>query len=88
VQLGTKPPEFGSIEFDIDMAPVSLQAKSQRKSNLKAFVTSIVEQAGFLLSGDVKVQIEWSVHEQKRYETNASADTDNVIKPLLVSTPT
>ena len=66
------------------MAPVSLQARSlRRKSDFKAFVTSIVEQAGFLLSGDVKVQIEWYVHEQKRYETDASADTDNVIKPLL-----
>jgi len=66
------------------MAPVSLQTKKKgKKAAFIEYVKSIVEQAGFLLSGDVVVELEWFVHEQKRYESADSADVDNIIKPLL-----
>jgi hypothetical protein len=37
----------------------------------------------FLLAGDVKVGIEWTLHEQDRYESDAPPDVDNILKPLL-----
>lgn len=77
------PPESGEIEFSIERAPVSLQAKGERKREFKEHVAARVERAGFLLSGDVRVHIQWHVHEEKRYETSTSADVDNIIKPLL-----
>jgi hypothetical protein len=38
-----------------------------------------------LLSGDVKVGIEWTLHEQDRYESDAPPDVDNILKPVLDS---
>ena len=81
--LTDSPPESGKIEFSIERAPVSLQAKGKRKREFKKQVAARVEKAGFLLSGDVRVHIQWHVHEEKRYETSTSADIDNIIKPLL-----
>ena len=77
------PPESGEIKFIIDRPPVSLQSKGNRKKKFKEHVAAKVDTAGFLLSGDVSVRIQWSVHEQKRYETCTSADVDNIVKPLL-----
>ena len=81
--LTDSPPESGKIEFSIERAPVSLQAKGKRKREFKKQVAARVEKAGFLLSGDVRVHMQWHVHEEKRYETSTSADIDNIIKPLL-----
>lgn len=82
--LGQKPPIFGFIEFNIAKPPVSLQTNNKnRKTEFKEFVKNFVKKSGFLLSGDIKIQIEWYVYEQKRYETDKSADVDNIIKPLL-----
>jgi Holliday junction resolvase RusA-like endonuclease len=81
--LTDSPPESGEIEFSIERAPVSLQAKGNRKREFKEHVAARIAKAGFLLSGDVSVRIQWNVHEQKRYETGASADVDNIVKPLL-----
>lgn len=81
--LANTPPESGEIEFSIDRPPVSFQAKGKEKEKLKEHIATMVRQAKFLLSGDVKIYITWSVHEEKRYETDASADIDNIIKPLL-----
>jgi hypothetical protein len=38
-----------------------------------------------LLSGDVRVEVEWLLHEQDRYESDAAPDVDNILKPLLDS---
>jgi len=83
VPLGKEPPEFGCIEFWVDRQPVSLQAKGDKKREFKEFVSVIIKSAGFLLTGDIEIRIEWHIHEQKRYETDTSADTDNIIKPLI-----
>lgn len=61
------------------------KAKSDRRSEFKEFVVEELKSVSFLLSGDVKISIEWYSHEQKRYETTASTDIDNIIKPLLDS---
>ncbi|MBC2732728.1 MAG: RusA family crossover junction endodeoxyribonuclease [Desulfobacteraceae bacterium] len=82
---GKKPPLYGQIKFEIDKAPVSLQAKRNKKDDLKEFISKLLEGADYLLTGDVKIEIEWHVHEKKRYETDTSADIDNIIKPLLDS---
>jgi len=83
ITLEKLPPESGGIEFIIDRSPVSIQSMSKEKHEIKDHISSIVKSAEFLLSGDVKIYISWYVHEEKRYETDASADVDNIIKPLL-----
>lgn len=83
--LGKEPPEYGEIVFEVERSPVSLQSKSAKKREFKEFVSSIVKEAGFLLSGDVKIIIEWRVTEQHRYENSSAYDVDNIVKPLLDS---
>lgn len=82
---GERPSEDGRFSFEIKRPPVSLQAKSDKRSEFKEFVVEQLKSVSFLLSGDVKISIEWYTHEQKRCETTASADIDNIIKPLLDS---
>jgi len=81
--LEKTPPESGEIVFSIDRSPASFQTKGQSKQQYKDHIVEIVKKAGFLLSGDIQIYITWSVHEEKRYESDASADIDNIIKPLL-----
>lgn len=83
--LRKEPPEYGEIVFEVGRSPVSLQSKSAKKREFKDFVSSIVKGTGFLLSGDVKIIIEWRVTEQHRYEHSSAYDVDNIVKPLLDS---
>jgi Holliday junction resolvase RusA-like endonuclease len=80
-----QPPENGYIQFSFPFAPVSLQATSSRKEELKANVRAQLSAIEFLLSGDVSIEIQWNLHESIRYETDAAPDIDNVLKPLLDS---
>jgi Holliday junction resolvase RusA-like endonuclease len=77
------PPEDGLITFEVPVAPVSFQAPGSRKAGVVAAVRSIVSQCRYLLSGDVKISIEWQISERARYEFDSSADVDNIVKPIL-----
>ncbi|MDB5336224.1 MAG: hypothetical protein JWN70_1843 [Planctomycetaceae bacterium] len=74
-----EPPEFGEIEFTLPVAPVSKQASSAAKQRLVAEVRSITKPLEYLLDGEVQ----WHIHERLRWETDASPDVDNILKPLL-----
>lgn len=78
-----EPPDYGSLEFSVSVAPVSLQANSDKKRKLKEEIRRLVQPVKYLLTGEVQVDIEWWIHERERYETSSSPDVDNVIKPLL-----
>ncbi|KHT56813.1 hypothetical protein RJ43_00020 [Alteromonas macleodii] len=82
---GETPPESGLFFFEVERAPVSLQANPNKKMEFKEFITSKLEKVSFMLTGDIKISIEWFIHEKKRYETSSSADIDNIIKPLMDS---
>ncbi len=84
-KIGKIPPEIGEIKFTIDCAPVSLQSSSDNKNNLRRIIKEIISEAEYYLSGDVHIDIQWYIHEQKRYESSSSADVDNIIKPLIDS---
>ena len=78
---------FGDIRLTIDIAPVSQQAKSDVKrafqEQVEKKLTDEYGECGFILSGDVTVEVEWRVSEEARYETDKSPDVDNILKPLL-----
>jgi Holliday junction resolvase RusA-like endonuclease len=79
----SQPPEFGEIEFHLHVPPVSQQAKAIDKQQIVSLVRSYTRPLQYLLDDDVTVDIEWLVHEKSRWETDASADVDNIVKPLL-----
>ncbi|HEU4883315.1 MAG TPA: RusA family crossover junction endodeoxyribonuclease [Longimicrobium sp.] len=77
------PPEHGLITFDVPVAPVSFQAPTSRKASLVKALRSVVSNCRYLLSGDVKIAIQWHISERVRYESDGSADVDNIVKPIL-----
>ncbi|MEP0869734.1 RusA family crossover junction endodeoxyribonuclease [Trichocoleus desertorum AS-A10] len=79
----SKPPIFGEIRFELPIAPVSQQANAAAKSAVTNEIRSITRLLEYILTGDVKIEIEWLVHEQLRYESDQAPDVDNIIKPLL-----
>ena len=78
-----EPPESGLLQFEIPVAPVSFQATAPKKAGIVAAVRAAVADCAFLLSGDVKVQIRWGISVRARYESDSSADVDNIVKPIL-----
>lgn len=77
------PPEFGELTFAFDFEPVSLQSSATKRKFVKTEIRKITQRLNYLLSGDVKVEIQWLVHEQERYESANAPDMDNIIKPIL-----
>ncbi|HEY1759655.1 MAG TPA: RusA family crossover junction endodeoxyribonuclease [Bryobacteraceae bacterium] len=78
-----EPPPFGEIQLAILAPPVSQQARRTEKDKFANLIRSQIGQCQFLLAGDVAVDIEWLVHEQRRYESDEAPDVDNILKPLL-----
>jgi len=79
----SKPPIFGEICFELSIAPVSQQANAAAKIAVTNEIRSITRSLEYILTGDVKIEIEWLIHEKLRYESDQAPDVDNIIKPLL-----
>jgi len=78
-----EPPLSGEIELTILAPPASQQSRRSEKERFGDLIRSQLGQCQFLLLGDVVADIEWLVHEQRRYESNEAPDVDNILKPLL-----
>ncbi|WP_010517483.1 RusA family crossover junction endodeoxyribonuclease [Croceivirga radicis] len=77
------PPEFGELTMSFELEPVSLQSNSTKREFVKSEIRKTTQKLNYLLSGDVKVEIQWLLHEKERYESPDSPDMDNIIKPIL-----
>ncbi len=73
----------GEIQIDLQLPPVSQQSKAANKAIFGAAIKAITSKYTYILSGDVSIGVEWSVHEQERYETDRAPDVDNILKPLI-----
>jgi Holliday junction resolvase RusA-like endonuclease len=73
----------GLISFVIGLPPTSQQSKRATKDAFTRACRQAMEAFPITLHGEVKIHIEWSIHEQDRYETDSAPDVDNIIKPLL-----
>lgn len=78
-----RPPEYGEVLIDLDIPPVSQQARGEVKQAFQAAVRQRLIPFQFLLTGEVSISVEWSVNERDRYETDRSPDVDNILKPLI-----
>ncbi len=79
----TQPPEFGELSFSFEVELVSNQSTKEKKDLIKNEIRKITRELTYLLCGDIKVEIQWLLHEQDRYENAHSPDMDNIIKPIL-----
>lgn len=73
----------GIITLHLPVEPVSLQASRRKKELITSEIHNIISKFSFILLSDVQISIEWHIHPQKRYESDSSADVDNIIKPIL-----
>ncbi|PWH86757.1 RusA family crossover junction endodeoxyribonuclease [Brumimicrobium oceani] len=80
-----QPPEYGELNLSFNFEPVSLQSKPAKKELLKSEIRKITSTLNYLLTGDLKIEIQWEVHEQERYENPNSPDIDNILKVILDS---
>lgn len=78
------PSRSGSITFKMQIKPASTQTSRSRKQEVTNAIRSCTRALEYVLSGDVAIEIIWHVCEQVRYESDESADVDN-IKPILDS---
>jgi Holliday junction resolvase RusA-like endonuclease len=78
-----QPPKVGELTFSFSLEPVSLQSSGVRKEFVRSEIKKVTRKINYLLSGDVKIDIQWLVFEQERYENPNSPDMDNIIKPIL-----
>lgn len=79
------PPETGAVVIELPVAPVSFQAVAAKKTEVVAPLKAAVAPCSYLLSGDVKIEIQWWISARDRYESDNSADVDNIVKPILDS---
>jgi Holliday junction resolvase RusA-like endonuclease len=73
------------VQLVLSSVPASVQAKKSRRQQIEIEIKTLLAKVPFLFSGDVGVRIELRRLEQEQYETDSSADIDNVIKPILDS---
>ena len=78
-----EPPELGECTFSFAESPASLQSAPNVRQRVRDMVRASTQPITWLFDGVVLVEVEWSIHERLRWETDATADLDNILKPLL-----
>ena len=74
------------VEVTGHVPPLSLQAAAERKRPYMAALREAVSSAtSTVMTGDVKIEIDWYIDQHNRYSTNKVADIDNIVKPILDS---
>lgn len=81
--LGLEPPPFGSLEIEIPGAPSSVQSSKAVKVAYLEKIRNKLSGYQYLLTGQIMLDVTWLLPARSRYETDAKADIDNCLKPIL-----
>ena len=71
------------LEIEAKVQVISSQASSSAKAKLRNAIRSLTRQCPSLLTCDVQIDIRWWAPLKDRYESDSSADVDNIIKPVI-----
>ena len=74
---------FEELRFDINQRPPSSRRSNDYSKKIKELIKEKTKDKTFLFIGEVKIDIEWFVHPQLRFETASTPDVDNIIKPII-----
>ena len=74
-----------TLRFEIPQAPASRQSSARKRAAIKAAIRKNIAGAGFFLTGEVRLSVEWLINEKIRYETDTAPDLDNILKPTIDS---
>ncbi|WP_080428534.1 RusA family crossover junction endodeoxyribonuclease [Burkholderia ubonensis] len=80
---GMAPPPFGEMVIVIPGAPVSVQSSKSVRDAYIATIKAEVSRFHFILTGQLVLNITWLTPAKSRYETDAKADIDNCLKPII-----
>jgi Holliday junction resolvase RusA-like endonuclease len=80
---GEAPSPFGRLEFSVEGSPSSVQAAKAVRDAYVASIRQHFSNLKFLLTGEIMLELTWYISAQDRYETDAKADIDNCIKPIV-----
>jgi Holliday junction resolvase RusA-like endonuclease len=81
--LGLEPPPFGELVISVPGSPASVQSSKNVKSKYLGNIRSLLSKYKFVLTGQLVLEVTWLVSGKSRYETDAKADIDNCIKPII-----
>lgn len=71
------------FEIEANVRVVSLQAASSARLAFRNAIRSLTRQCPIILTTEAQVAIQWRVSPQHRYESDGTADVDNIIKPTM-----
>lgn len=80
---GEVPSPFGKAEFIVKGSPASVQASKYKRDLYINSIKSQFKSLSYILTGDIILDITWLLPMKSRYETNANADIDNCLKPII-----
>jgi Holliday junction resolvase RusA-like endonuclease len=80
---GESPPPFGAMEFTVIGAPVSIQSSTPIREAYRKSIRDLFTSLQFVLSGELILEVTWLLPAKSRFETDAKADIDNCIKPII-----
>lgn len=80
---GLTPPPFGKLEIMIEGAPASVQSTKSVRDAYLAKIKGKLSKFCFILTGQIMLEIVWLTPAKSRYETDAKADIDNCLKPII-----
>ncbi|MGM8932971.1 RusA family crossover junction endodeoxyribonuclease [Salinicola halophyticus] len=80
---GEVPSPFGKAEYVVHGTPASVQStKAVREAYLTA-IKKLLKNTKYLLTGEIILNVTWLLPTKSRFETDAKADIDNCLKPII-----
>jgi Holliday junction resolvase RusA-like endonuclease len=83
VSRGEAPSPFGKAEFIVKGSPASIQASKDKRDQYISSIKDQFKSLSYVLTGDIILNITWLLPAKSRYETDAKADIDNCLKPII-----
>ncbi|WP_404361384.1 RusA family crossover junction endodeoxyribonuclease [Methylotuvimicrobium sp. KM1] len=83
VKKGEAPSPFGKAEFTLMGSPVSVQSKKDVREAYLQSIRSQFKDIKYLLTGELILNVAWLLPAKSRFETDAKADIDNCVKPII-----
>jgi Holliday junction resolvase RusA-like endonuclease len=71
------------VVIHLPREPVSTRAAGRKKGRLQAELRDLTKRVPWTYTGDVAIEIEWTVHLRWRCESDRAVDVDNIVKPIL-----
>lgn len=82
-KMGEAPSPFGKAEFILMGSPASVQSKKDVRDAYLRSLRNQFTDFKYLLTGELILNVTWFLPAKSRFETDAKADIDNCIKPII-----